>query len=223
MASVTRHQIPGGWSDREVLVEAVCFRLLVRPIPMIAGSLDSPADADRRRIWPIPIGPSCGPRRRCWPRRSCETAASGVRVLELGCGSGLAGLGGLACGLEVTFSDYVPLAVELARENAARNGFSRAKGLVLDWRQPPDDPFDLILAADVLYDRTHLDPLLDACDKLLAAGGEAWFGDAGRGPAEDFLPRALARRWSVVLYDENDAPVDQPRLGRSQRFVLRRP
>ena len=35
-------------------------------------------------------------------------------VLELGCGSGLVGITALACGHEVTFSDYVPWAVEKA-------------------------------------------------------------------------------------------------------------
>jgi hypothetical protein len=96
------------------------------------------------------------------------TSDLGLPCLELGCGSGLVGLACLAAGLEVTFSDYVPFTVELALENAARNGFANARGLVLDWRQPHDRQWPLIVAADVTYDRTNIAPLLDVLEKMLA-------------------------------------------------------
>jgi SAM-dependent methyltransferase len=142
--------------------------------------------------------------------------------LELGCGSGLVGLAALAAGYEVTFSDYVPQAVELALENAARNGLSGARGLVLDWRRPLSLQFPFIVAADVTYDRTNLAPLLDTLDRMLAPGGEAWLGDAGRGPAAEFLTLAADRGFAVSLLDEDDRPAIVPALGRCQRIVLRR-
>src|SRR5262249_55002131 len=147
----------------------------------------------------------------------------GTRTIELGCGSGLVGIAALACRLDVIFSDYVPLAVELALENAARNGFHGGKGLVLDWRSPEGEQrFPFIVAADVTYDRTNIDSLLNVLDARLTAGGEAWFGDAGRGPAAEFYNRALDRGWQVSLFDEHDAPSIAPTLGRYQRIVLRR-
>jgi predicted nicotinamide N-methyase len=125
--------------------------------------------------------------------------------------------------LDVTFSDYVPLAIDLALENAARNGFSKAKRLVLDWRSPGnEEKFSLIVAADVTYDRTNIDPLLNVLDARLADGGDAWFGDAGRGPAAEFVERAVNRGWQVSLFDEHDAPLIEPVLGRYQRMALRR-
>jgi hypothetical protein len=124
--------------------------------------------------------------------------------------------------LDVTFSDYVPQAVELALENAARNGLAPSRGLVFDWRQPPDEQFPFIVAADVTYDRVNLAPLLNTLERMLAPGGEAWLGDAGRGPAAEFLRLALDRGWSVRLVDEHDRPAIVPALGRCQRIILRK-
>ena len=129
----------------------------------------------------------------------------------------------LAAGFDVTFSDYVPQAVELALENAARNQLPQAQGLVFDWRQPPDVQYPFIVAADVTYDRTNLVPLLGTVERMLAPGGEAWFGDAGRGPVAEFIELAADRGWSVSLWDEHDRPAQVAALGHCQRIVLRRP
>jgi predicted nicotinamide N-methyase len=235
--------VPGGWSDREVVVGTHRFRLYTPTDPdELLNHLESPeaarqphlADPYWAKLWPAaPLLAEAilrhgGPKSKVQGPKSpssdlgLRTLDLGPRVLELGCGSGLTGIAALACGCDVTFSDYVPLAVELALENAARNGFSQARGLVLDWRQPPDVQFPWIVAADVTYDRTNLDPLLNVCDRMLAPGGEAWFGDAGRGPAADFTRRANDRGWSVAVFDEHDRPAPAPALGRYQRIVLKR-
>ena len=78
------------------------------------------------------------------------------------------------------------------------------------------------MAADVTYDRANIDPLLDVLDRRLEPCGEAWFGDAGRSPAAEFLRRAQERGWSVSLFDEHDRPANSAELGRYQRIVLRR-
>ena len=226
MASITDKAVPGGWSDREVTVGPHVFRLFTPTDPdELLNHLESPeattqphlADPYWAKLWPAAPLLAATLVRNPPPR--------GTRVLELGCGNGLVGIAALACGLDVTFSDYVPLAVDLALENAARNGFSNAKGMVLDWRATDEkrcERFPFILAADVTYDRSNIDPLLDAVEQLLALAGQAWFGDAGRSPAEDFVCKARNRKWSVLLYDEHDQPAAMPTLGRYQRFVLRR-
>ena len=61
----------------------------------------------------------------------------GLTAVELGCGVGLAGIAGLIAGLDVTMTDLVPTAVEMAVNNAAMNGFPSAKGKAIDWRNPP--------------------------------------------------------------------------------------
>jgi len=221
--SVAETAVPGGWCEREVVVGDRAFRLISPTDPdCLLQDLEEPAtgapehfvDPYWAKIWPAaPLLAGAVLRSPILP---------GPRALELGCGSGLAGIAALAAGLDVTFSDYVPLAVELAKENAARNGFPGAAGMILDWKQPKDEKFPLILGADVTYDRTLFPPLLDVVDAMLAVGGEAWFGDAGRGPAEEFVRRALERGWLVSRCDANDQPLTDFTLGRFQRIVLRR-
>jgi predicted nicotinamide N-methyase len=48
-------------------------------------------------------------------------------------------------------------------------------------------PFDLVLAADVLYERRSAPSLADLVPKLLAPGGEAVFADPRRKDAPLFL------------------------------------
>src|SRR5439155_19478690 len=161
---------------REVAVDRHVFHLHMPTDPdELLNHLQSPqpagqphlADPYWAKLWPAAPRLAQAILRGAPPR--------GTRVLELGCGSGLVGIAALACGLDVTFSDYVPLAVELALQNAARNGFSGARGLVLDWRHPIGEQFPLIVAADVTYDRTNLHLLLDVLEHMLESGGQAWF------------------------------------------------
>lgn len=223
MTLITDCPIPGGWCDREVAVGPHSFRLYTPADPdELLNHLDSP----EARAQPHLADPYWA---KLWPAAPLLAAAivrhpplPGTRVLELGCGSGLVGIAALASGLDVTFSDYVPFAVELALENAVRNGLSTARGMVLDWRHPGDEQFPLIVAADVTYDRLNLSPLLNVLERMLAPHGEAWLGDAGRSPAATFVGHAQCRGWSVSLFDEHDNPIAAAELGRYQRIVLRR-
>ncbi len=73
----------------------------------------------------------------------------GMRVLDLGCGCGLVGiLAALSCGEEnVVMSDIDPLAVQVAAENAARNGVGGVKAVVSDGLSGlTETGFDLILS-----------------------------------------------------------------------------
>ncbi|HIS03581.1 MAG TPA: methyltransferase [Candidatus Pullichristensenella avicola] len=72
----------------------------------------------------------------------------GLRVLDLGCGWGLAGVyAALVCGAQnVVMTDVDPLAAETARRNAVRNGVGEARVYVGDALQAvPDAAFDRIL------------------------------------------------------------------------------
>jgi predicted nicotinamide N-methyase len=223
MPSISDEHIPGGWTEREVAVGPHSVRLLtptdpdelLKHLESAEGTM-SPHFADPywSKLWPA-AGLLAAAIVRSPPR-------AGTRVLELGCGSGLVGIAAAACGCDVTFSDYVPLAVSLAVENAARNGFANARGCVLDWRQPQEERFPLIVAADVTYDRSNLDPLLNVLDHMLAADGVAWFGDAGRSPAGDFVKRAGERGWNVSLFDEHDRPVSGVQLCQYRQIILTR-
>jgi predicted nicotinamide N-methyase len=144
-----------------------------------------------------------------------------TRTLELGCGVGLVGLAGLAGGLDVTFSDYEPHAVQLACHNARANGFDKVHALILDWREPLSERFPLILACDVVYEvRDHV-PLLNLLTTMLDEGGCCWIGDAGRQTAAAFVQLARHRNFDVELRDESGKIMSAPHVGRFQLMQVR--
>lgn len=150
------------------------------------------------------------------------TWPEGLSALELGCGVGLTGIAGLRAGLDVTFSDLVPSAVELALANAADNGFPAAKGFVLDWTSPASLRFPLIFASDVLYDRENHDPLLNVLSSMLTEDGQVWIGDAGRANAPLFWKKALAEGWNIEIQNAAGQQMDAPSHVCFQLFVMTR-
>lgn len=135
-----------------------------------------------------------------WPSASALAEAvldagpglAGRRVLDLGCGLGLVGLAALHRGAHVVFLDWEPVAVEAARASAWANGFSSHESVVADWRSPPPlEPFDVILAADVLYEARNGPAVARFLAKHLVPDGEARIADPDRLHAKDF-PSDLA-------------------------------
>jgi predicted nicotinamide N-methyase len=110
----------------------------------------------------------------------------GVRVVELGCGLGVPSLVAAARGARTTATDWAEDAVELLRVNAARNGLE-LRVEARDWREPWPERFDLALAADVLYERRNVAPLVE---QLRTLAPEALVGLAGRPYEAAFLRAA---------------------------------
>jgi len=107
----------------------------------------------------------------------------GARVLDLGCGLGACGFAALCLGAHVTFFDWEPRALDIVAASARQQGTSAAtyELVVGDWRQPPRfDPFDLILAADVLYERRNVPAVAAFIASNLRSDAEAWVADPGR-------------------------------------------
>ncbi len=134
---------------------------------------------------------------------------SGEPALEIGCGLGLAGLVGMARGLSVRFTDYDGAPLGFVARSVAENGFdpSRYSTGQLDWREPPDETYPLILGADVLYERRLVPLVAGVLARMLAPGGVAWIADPYRAAAEDF-PEAIARLGLTcsIIGLETDAP-----------------
>jgi predicted nicotinamide N-methyase len=108
---------------------------------------------------------------------------AGLRVVELGSGLGLPSLVAAARGAQVTATDWAADAIDLLRENAARNGLELTAER-RDWREPWDGTFDLALAADVLYERRNIEPLRERLETLSYV---SLLGLAGRPYEETFL------------------------------------
>jgi predicted nicotinamide N-methyase len=131
-----------------------------------------------------------------WPSglalaRALPERLDGLRVLDLGCGLGVPALVAAARGGDVTALDWAAEAVELLRENAARNGL-RLDAVHGDWRGFSGS-FDLVLGADVLYEERNADALLDVLPRLAP---RVLLAEPGRPYAAGFFKRAR-RDWQV--------------------------
>jgi len=119
----------------------------------------------------------------------------GKRVLDFGAGSGIAAIAAARAGArEVVACDLDPLALEACRANARLNGVTL--GYSSDFFAEADR-FDLILVADVLYDRANL-PLLD---QFLSRGREALVADSRVRHFTHPLYRPLGTHESLTLPD----------------------
>ena len=136
-----------------------------------------------------------------------------VRVLELGCGTGRAGLAAAIRGSQVTLTDGVSdplLLVQLTtlpvqdRCHIRRLRFGEDR-----LRQPP---FPIVLGSDITYLR-DIWPKLDVCLRHhLAAGGEAILSDPYRSISNEFASWIVKRKWRyeehcMTMQDEPNRPI----------------
>jgi predicted nicotinamide N-methyase len=109
-------------------------------------------------------------------------AGEGRTLLELGCGVGLVAAAALKAGFDVTASDYYDEALAFARLNGRRNTHREPTTMILDWRHLPTaiPAFDVVVGADVLYERTYGPVVARAIATTLAERGRALIADPGR-------------------------------------------
>jgi predicted nicotinamide N-methyase len=117
---------------------------------------------------------------------------AGKGVLELGCGLGLPALVAALGGANVLATDWAAEALTLLERNAKANRATLATRLV---RWDGADAlgglvFDVVLAADVLYEERNADPLLQLLGQAVAPEGEALVADPGRSHSTAFLEQA---------------------------------
>jgi len=134
------------------------------------------------------------------------------RVLEVGCGLGLPGIVAAARGARVVFSDRVATPLAFVRASLAANGLD-ATGLVVGdaldapWR----NQFDLVLAAEVVYDRATFGAMAAALKASLVPGGRVLLADGHRIDTRGFYEAATAAglAWTMedVRVEEEGFPV----------------
>lgn len=119
----------------------------------------------------------------------------GKRVLELGCGIGLASLVLQRRGADVVASDIHPLAEPFLAYNAALNGLPAVHFRHVDWARhlATLGRFDVIIASDVIYEAEQVERVADAIGGYANDGAEVVVTDPGRGGASR-LARALGAR-----------------------------
>jgi predicted nicotinamide N-methyase len=120
----------------------------------------------------------------------------GRRVVELGCGLAVPSIAAARAGAAVLATDAWPEALALVTRNAHANGV-RLDTATVDWAEAGklvrQAPFDLVLGADILYERASVAALLELLPRLAP---EAWIADPSRPAADAFLEQA-ERRWRL--------------------------
>ncbi len=114
-----------------------------------------------------------------------------ARLLELGCGLGLATIAAMRAGWRVTASDYYEDALLFTSHNAFTATGRRPDVRLVDWRALPADigdggGYDLIVGADVLYEPDYPGLIAGAIARTIAPGGRALIADPHRVHAPRF-------------------------------------
>jgi predicted nicotinamide N-methyase len=118
-------------------------------------------------------------------------------LLELGCGLGLGGMAAHTCGARVLFSDYETLALHFTQRNFHRNFKQLAQVTLLDWRNISlKCCFDIIIAADILYEVRLLLPVFNLLSRILLPGGLAIIAEPNRTVAQEFFKLVTRNGWS---------------------------
>jgi predicted nicotinamide N-methyase len=140
-------------------------------------------------------------------------ALRGLRIVELGCGLAVPSIAAARAGAVVLATDACAEALTFVARNAHANDV-RIETAMVDWAEPDElvgwAPFDLVLAADVLYERASVAPLLSLLPRLAP---EALLADPGRPAAGAFIEQA-SRRWPVETRVRDVVRVHRLHLGR---------
>jgi predicted nicotinamide N-methyase len=127
---------------------------------------------------------------------------TGVRVLELGCGSGQAGAGAAARGAKVVMTDAVQMALKVAQLNAWPVA-DRIEFRKLRWTidRVEGTTFPLIIGSDLVYD-PNIFALLEQCVRQhLSPGGRVFLSEPHRHTGDKFASWIVQAGWKKMEHD----------------------
>lgn len=135
----------------------------------------------------------------------------GVRMLELGAGTGLPGIVAAALGARVVQTDRNAAALVVCRMNADGNGvvLEQRAGDWTAWSET--DRYDFIVGADILYADSVHPQLRHIFDSNLAPGGRLLLSDPFRSESIQLLEAMEADGWSVAFNKWTVGVVPPPR------------
>lgn len=129
------------------------------------------------RIWPSEVALSEFLIHQFFPKK-----LTGVAVLEIGCGTGLAGVVAAQLGAFTMFSDMVPVTLEAVKETCHLNHISDFDTCTLDWSEKIEskERYDVVLGSEVFYDEAILADIAHVLEQVLVPGGKGMFCDPNR-------------------------------------------
>ena len=102
-------------------------------------------------------------------------------------------------------TDHYEAALDFAAHNVRVNIGRDLETRLLDWRTPGlgelEGAFDLVYAADVLYERGNVPLLAGLIPRLLKPGARVLIADPRRNPAPDFLSEMKGRGFGVLTQE----------------------
>lgn len=148
-----------------------------------------------------------------WPaglalaRHLAAQELAGLRVLEVGAGVGVSGLGAAVAGARVLVTDNEPPALRLCAMNARRNRLPM-RFAAADWRAwPLRGRFHRVIGSDVTYEPAAFDALLEVLQASLLPDGSVLLTEPGRMTTGAFRERAVAAGWG---WDTQALPREGP-------------
>jgi predicted nicotinamide N-methyase len=136
-------------------------------------------------------------------------AVVGRRVLEIGCGGAVVAIAAALGGADVEANDVDAVALHIARRNAGASGVA-LRTTSIDYVAAPLPELDLVLVADLFYERDTSERLLAQLVPARERGAEVIVADGGR----PFAPRV-----GVDPILEAQVPVDFDLEGVASRTV----
>ncbi len=135
--------------------------------------------------------------------RASPVSTRRLRIIELGCGAvALPSLALAKQGFDVLATDYEADALDSVVINAdasdvPSDALGSVRTMLLDWRELPADfgVFDLVLAADVMYEQRNALALAQIVPRLVAPRGTMLLADPGRRYLPEFQLRVRQLGW----------------------------
>lgn len=188
----------------EIPLEEVRLEVGGRAFSMLhAGAVLSPED-ERRVVdgggTSLPYGIVLWPAALALAHEVATRPLQGLRVLELGAGTGLPGIVAASLGARVVQTDRQSVALHVCKQNAERNGVAAIEVRAADWTRWDDTTrYDLILGSDILYSNTLHPYLRRIFDTNLAPNGRLLIGDPFRDPSLALFEEMEASGWWVSV------------------------
>ena len=142
-----------------------------------------------------------------------------LRILEVGCGIGLATLMLNHRNADITATDRHPLAGEFLRHNVALNRGRAVPFVRSGWADPHDllGRFDLIVGSDVLYEAEHVGLLATFIERHARPRSSVLIVDPGRGQNARFSKAMVARGYR---HEQRRVPTDPLATGSFRGRIL---
>lgn len=122
-----------------------------------------------------------------------------LSAIDLGCGMGFSGMIAASLGMRVMLADIEQDSLLFAALNTAK-WRENVRTRRLDWRVDHlGEKFDLIIGADVLYERAQWDHIEPFLREHLATNGKILLGEPGRPTSAPFPEWISQRGWNISI------------------------